>query len=413
LIQYMTRDQNCGRIVRVITRLGVGGAERYVCSSSAHVDRARYPGVLICGSPGKDERQWSELCAEARVEPVYIREMRRGLGLHDAAALARLASVCRDLRPAIIETHTAKAGALGRLAAVAAFGRGARRPGLIHVFHGHVFKGHFASPAVLGFLAIERALARLSDVIIAVSSRVRQELVEQYRIAPSRKIRVVPPGLDFAWVEHLSRRRGWLRARLGVDNGTVILGMVGRLAKIKNIPLMLRAFARFLQTGVDARLVLIGDGEMRAELQGLSRSLGIAQRVEFCGWVLQHADIFSDLDVTCLSSFNEGLPVALVESLAAGIPVAATDVGGVRDVVEAEDGELVAGGEVEAFSHALSKLARARARLSDQRSAAIRQKYSTARMARTLEGIYDELVERKLGARVHDSRLLQTAQPIR
>ncbi len=408
----MTTTGGCDPIVRVITRLGVGGAERYVCSSSAHVNRAKYPGILICGSPGREERQWSELCAEARIEPVYIGQMRRGLGLHDAAALGKLARVFRELRPAIIETHTAKAGALGRLAAVAAFGRGAHRPALIHVFHGHVFKGHFAGPAALAFLAIERALARLSDVIIAVSSKVRQELVEQYRIAPAHKLRVVPPGLDFAWVQHLSRRRGWLRVRLGVDDSTIIFGMVGRLAKIKNIPLTLRAFARFVQTGADAWLVLIGDGEMRAELQSLSRSLGIAQRVEFCGWVLQHADIFSDLDVTCLSSFNEGLPVALVESLAAGVPVVATDVGGVRDVVQpGEDGELVASGEVQAFANALSRLARQRARLSEQRSAAVRHRYSTTRMARTLEGIYDELIERKIRARVHDSRLLQAAQP--
>jgi glycosyltransferase involved in cell wall biosynthesis len=135
---------------------------------------------------------------------------------------------------------------------------------------------------------------------------------------------------------------------------------------------------------------------MRAELESLACGLGIEGRVTFCGWLLEHADIFSDLDVTCLSSFNEGLPVCLVESLAAGVPVVATDVGGVRDIVEpATDGELVKSGEVEAFAEALGRAARERRRLVSARSAAVRAKYSTARMVASIEAIYEELLERR------------------
>ena len=268
---------------------------------------------------------------------------------------------------------------------------------MIHTFHGHVFKGYFSNPANRGFIAIERGLARLNDIIITVSPRIRQELVESYRIAPVDKIRVVPPGLDFGWVEDLERRRGWLRARLGVNGSTLIFGMVGRLAKIKNVALALHAFARFLRTKpVEAQLVIIGDGEMRSELESLACRLGIEQRVTFCGWVLERADIFSDLDVTCLSSFNEGLPVSLVESLAAAVPVIATDVGGVTDVVEpGTDGELVKSGECESFAEALAKVAHRRRMVSLERSAAVRERYSTARMAANIEGIYEELLERR------------------
>ncbi len=387
----------CYRVVRVITRLGVGGAERYVCSLIAHVNREKFASTLICGRPGSNERQWSELAAAARIEPIYLKEMQRGLGMQDAVAAFKLARLLRELQPAIVETHTHKAGTLGRVASLLAFGWGPQRPRLIHTFHGHVFKGHFTGPAIRGFVAIERGLARLNDVIITVSSKIRQELVEEYRIAPPEKVRVVPPGLDFAWVEELGRRRGWLRARLGVNDSTLIFGMVGRLAKIKNIALVLRAFARLLGTQpIDARLVLIGDGEMRPELESLVRRLGLEQRVTFCGWVLEHADIFSDLDVTCLSSFNEGLPVCLVESLAAGVPVVATDVGGVSDVVEAgTDGELVKSGEVEAFAAALGRAACERRRLVPARSAALRAKYSTGHMVANVEAIYEELLERR------------------
>jgi glycosyltransferase involved in cell wall biosynthesis len=207
--------------------------------------------------------------------------------------------------------------------------------------------------------------------------------------------------LDFAWVEELEQPRGWLRARLGVSDSTIIFGMVGRLTKVKNIPLTLRAFASLLQSRkIDARLVIIGDGEMRQGLESLASSLGIKRQVEFCGWVLGRADIFSDLDVTCLSSFNEGLPVCLVESLAAGVPVVATDVGGVRDVVQpGEDGELVESNQVDAFVEALGRLAQRRARLPSQRSAAVREKFSTARMVETLERTYEELIEGEISYR--------------
>ena len=103
------------RIVRIITRLGVGGAERYVCSLSGHVNREKFASTLICGRPGSNERQWSELAAEARIEPIYLNEMRRGVGAPDALAIFKLARLLRELRPAIVETHTAKAGALGRI----------------------------------------------------------------------------------------------------------------------------------------------------------------------------------------------------------------------------------------------------------------------------------------------------------
>ena len=383
-------------IVRIITRLGVGGAERYVCSLSAHVNKEKFAGTLICGRPGSNEREWSELAQTSGVLPVYLEQMRRGLGVHDANATFKLARLLRELRPAIIETHTAKAGTLGRVAALLAFGRGPGRPRLIHTFHGHVFKGHFAQPAIRAFVVIERSLARLSDIIVAVSSKIRQELVEDYRIAPSGKIRVVPPGLDFAWVEDLPRRRGWLRARLAVEDSTVVFGMIGRLAKIKNISLLLRAFARSLQMNpTEARLVLIGDGEMRVELESLASSLGIAKQVMFCGWVLEHADIFSDLDVTCLSSLNEGLPVSLVESLAAGIPVVATNVGGVADVVQSGDGELVESGQIDALAEALAKLASRRIRLPAERAATVRAKYSIGHMVQSLEAIYEELLNRQ------------------
>jgi glycosyltransferase involved in cell wall biosynthesis len=232
-------------------------------------------------------------------------------------------------------------------------------------------------------------------MIITVSPTIRRQLIEEYRIAAAEKVRVVPLGFDFAWRERLVTERGWLRAKLGIGDETVLIGTVGRLAKIKNIALMLRAFAQMLQKEViDARLAVIGEGDQSESLQNLAHELGLDDRVTFCGWVLERERIFSDLDVTCLSSQNEGTPVSIIESLAAGVPVVATRVGGVADVMsDPMDGELVESDNEEALVAALAKLARQRRVIAGGRSTAISQQYSASRMVKNIESLYEEVLQ--------------------
>ena len=147
---------------------------------------------------------------------------------------------------------------------------------------------------------------------------------------------------------------------------------------------------------VDARLILIGDGEMRNRLESLARELSISDQVLFAGWVLDRAKIFCDLDVTCLSSHNEGSPLCLIESIAAGVPVVATNVGGVADVTSSElDGELIEPGNEEAYAAALARAAERRRRVPHQRSAALRDFYSIRRLIGDMESIYSELLDGK------------------
>jgi glycosyltransferase involved in cell wall biosynthesis len=383
------------RIARIITRLGIGGVERHICSLTANLNREKFGSWVIAGRPEKSEREWVEFAAEAGVEPVFIDLLRRKLGLWDLAASFKLNRVLTQIQPHIIETHQSKAGALARAIVGVKFRGNGPRPRLIHTFHGHQFQGYFKSPSVRAFLAIERRLARLTDLIITVTPTIRRQLVEYYQIASADKVRVVPLGFDFAWLRELAHHRGWLRAHLEVPNSTVIFGTVGRLTKIKNVELQLRAFAQMLrQTTIDARLVVIGDGELRAALQSLARDLEISDRVLFCGWILDRAKIFCDLDVTCLSSFNEGSPVCLIESLVAGVPVVATAVGGIPDVVSSVlDGELVPSCDEEAFAAALTRAANCRRRISAKRSAAVRREYSTVRLINDMESLYAELLQ--------------------
>jgi len=400
------------RIARIIARLGVGGSERYVCSLAANLNPEKFRSWLICGRVGGDERQCSEFIDEAGIEPIYVDQLRRGLGPHDVSAAMRIRRLLGEIKPQIVETHTAKAGALGRTTAYLHGMMQHERPRIVHTFHGHVFNGYFRKPVTRAFVLIERQLARLTDMIVTVSPSVRRELVEEYRIADADKVRVVSLGLDFNWLDDLAAHRGWLRAKLAANDSTVIFGTIGRLAKVKNTELVIRAFARVVrEERLDARLVIIGDGELVGALRALARDLSVDHLVLFCGWVLDRARIFSDLDVTCLSSFNEGSPVCLIESLAAGIPVVATEVGGVADVVCGRtDGELVESNNESAFAAAMSRMARAKRRIAAERRATVRAGYSVSRLVHNVESLYDELLANDRHPLADGRSRVQTAQ---
>ena len=192
-------------------------------------------------------------------------------------ALAGLTRLMRAWRPQVVHTHTAKAGLLGRLAA-----RAARVPTVVHTFHGHVLRGYFAPPKQALFRRLEALLARAADALVAVSDAVKQDLVE-LGVARADKIRVIPLGLELGPLAG-ELPRGALRREAGLADGTPLVGMVGRLVPIKDVPTFLRAARLVLETRPAVRFALVGDGEERAALESLCGSLGLAGHVHFFGW---------------------------------------------------------------------------------------------------------------------------------
>ncbi len=384
------------RIARIITRFGVGGVERHVSTLTANLDRTKFHSWLITGRAEQNERECMELAAEAGIEPVIIQRMRRRLSLWDVSASVALYSTLSRIRPQIVETHQSKAGALGRTMARLSFHPLRPKPVLIHTFHGHQFQGYFKNSVSRVFVAVERRLARFTDMIITVTPTIRRQLLNEYRIASADKIRVVPLGFDFAWTDQLQQGRGWLRALVQANESTILFGTVCRLTEIKNLAFLLRAFARLsAKHPTNTRLVIVGDGELRERLQALAAELNISQHVSFVGIIYDRSRIFADLDVTCLTSRNEGSPLCLIESIAAGVPVVATKVGGVADVVTSSfDGELVEPNNEEAFAAALERVAAQRNRISSERSLSLKTYYSIPRLIKNMEEIYTELLDR-------------------
>ena len=308
------------RVVRMATRLNIGGpARQCLLLTRALVDE--FPTILVVGTPRPEEGELTD-------PDVPLRRLPLTRSLHpsnDARAFLAARKLLRAVRPAILHSHMAKAGSVGRMAALSS----GHRPKLVHTFHGHVLDGYFRPTVQQAFLRTERDLAKRTDVLIAVSPQVRDELLALGIGTPDRW-RVVPLGFDLAPFTAVDGPTGRLRQRLGLGSGVPLVGAVGRLVPIKDLATLVRAVARL--DGV--HLALIGDGEQRAELEALVASLGLAARVHLPGWAEDVAAWMADLDVVALTSRNEGTPVALIEAFAAGKPVVATRVGGVPYVVQ-------------------------------------------------------------------------------
>ena len=227
--------------------------------------------------------------------------------------------------PDVVHTHTAKAGTVGRLAACLfnITRRRSRRCFVVHTYHGHVFEGYFGTAASRAIRTVERCLASITHRIVTISPAQRHDIVERFRVAPAGRTTTIPLGLALEPLLVLQPGAPDLRERLGLGTGEVVVGFLGRMVPIKDLPTLIHAFAMALERMPNMRLLLAGDGPERPVLTQLAERLGIEGRVVFPGWVDDLPRFYATLDVCALSSINEGTPVAIIEAMAAARPVAA------------------------------------------------------------------------------------------
>src|SRR4051812_7776447 len=249
-------------VLRVIARLNIGGPAIQAISLTALMQDRGYATRLVRGSESADEGTMDDLAQRFGVEPTLVASMRRDPGPGDARALAELVRIARRDRPALVHTHAAKGGTLGRVAVMLAFPR--RRPVVVHTFHGHSLTGYFSSRTARLYTRIERFLARRTDVLIAVSEEVRNDLVA-LGVAPREQFQVVRLGLDLtAFADDADRatRRAALREYWGVGAEERVVTLVARLVPIKRVDRFLET-AALLGDRSGVRFVIVGDGELR------------------------------------------------------------------------------------------------------------------------------------------------------
>jgi glycosyltransferase involved in cell wall biosynthesis len=317
------------RVLRVIARMNVGGPALQVTGLMEELDADRFDHRLVVGQ--LDEGEGDHLALRAPHVPVTrVAGLGRAPGLAaDLRALRELVAIMREFRPDVVHTHTAKAGFLGRLAALLV-----GVPVVVHTFHGHVLYGYFNRPVTRAVVLAERTMARVSTRLVAVGERVRDDLLGE-RIGRPEQYSVFPPGIALA----PGLPRAEARRALGLPADATVLAFVGRLVPIKRPDRFVRVASRVLAERPDTALVVCGGGTAAGELAPLRR---FGDRVRLLGWRADVENIYAAADLVLLTSDNEGTPVSLIEAGMAGVPAVATRVGSVAEVVlDGRNGLLV------------------------------------------------------------------------
>ena len=408
------------KVVRIIARLNVGGPARHVVWLTAGLRGSDCQTELVAGRVPAGEADMGYFANQNGVAPIYIEEMSREISFQDLISIAKIYRLLMRERPDIIHTHTAKAGTVGRLAALlyrcsaALTLRSSSRPiKVVHTYHGHIFHGYYGPLKTRFFLLIERVLARIAtDRIVVVSKQQLKEINQSFSVGRKQQFVVIPLGLDLSQFSGWQDRRQPFREQLGAGPQEILVGIVGRLTGIKNHQLFFDV-AKLVLRGAEGgetppvRFVVIGEGDLRQALENQVTRDGLGETTVFTGTRSDPENFYPALDVVALTSRNEGTPLTLIEAMANSRPVIATAVGGVIDllgepVTQVEDGfEIcergirVPPGNAQAFAAGILRLmadAELRDRLGEAGKKFVEQNYTKQRLLEDMSGLYKELM---------------------
>jgi len=342
-------------------------------------------------------RQAQELGVTIIVEPALVRRISPLLDLRAVWSLWR---IIRAERPDIVHTHTSKAGIVGRLAAWLA---GA--PVIIHTTHGHVFYGHFSPLLSKVYLIIERIFATFTHRMVALTEGEKQDFLK-FSLCPEGKIVKIHSGVKIDKYLNAKVNRVAFKQELGIHANRLVVGTVGWLWPIKGPMYLLKAMGKVWEGNPECELVYVGKGELEAELRATAAAMGVSDKVNFLGWREDIYNIMPLFDLFALPSLNEGMGRVLVEAMAAGKPLVASEVGGVPDLVTpGATGILVPPGDVEALAAAISEILNdpvKAQKMGDTGRRACRH-YSVAAMLERLVTMYDDTLTAQ-GKRLNGKR---------
>lgn len=384
-------------VIHVITRLDHGGSAQNTMLTALGHDRERFKPLVVMGLPGRWDAQGGQGATEENVrllekegiQSVVIPTMVRSISLlDDMRTLGTLIRLFRRERPSVVHTHTSKAGVLGRIAAWIA-----KVPVVVHTPHGHVFYGHFGPFQSWLFLQIERVLSRITHRLIALTEAERQDHLDR-SVGRSDQFAVVPSGID---------RERFRRARIhgkqqpdwfGCPPDALVVGSVGWLTDIKGHAYLIEAIAKLKRDFPVLHLVIVGSGDRHEVLVQQAGSAGLSNAVHLLGHREDVEVCLSGMDLFVLPSLNEGMGRALIEAMAAGLPVIASRVGGIPAVVRHElTGLLVPPGDAGALAAALRRLLDQpewAAQLGAAASRSVDSRYGSVSMVDAIESIFAE-----------------------
>lgn len=390
------------KVLRIINRFNLGGPTYNVAYLSKYLEG--YETLLVGGEKDESEDSSTFITSSLGLEPVIIEEMKRKIDpAQDIAAYKKLKSIIKEYKPDIVHTHASKAGTLGRLAAFSC-----KVPKVVHTFHGHVFHSYFGVATTTFYKNIERYLAKRSDAIIAISEKQKTELCDVHRICGPDKISVIPLGFDLLkFNSNIDQKRADFRAKYQLTNDTICIGIIGRLVPVKNHKLFIDAFYKLTQqTSKKVKAFIVGDGELRDTLFGQCKSLGLTYsfidqpdynaQLIFTSWIKEVDHVLAGIDIAALTSFNEGTPVSLIEAQACNKPIITTNVGGIENVVIANETALLSkNNDLEEFTKALVTLVEddvLRNKMGSEGWIFVKDHFHYTRLCNDMKQLYDNLL---------------------
>jgi len=382
-------------VIHIITRLDRGGSAQNTMLTVLGHDRTQYEPVVIAGHPGSWDAQGGmaateeqcRLLEKERISYLIVPSLVRPISpWKDLCALWTLISILRAKRPAIVHTHTSKAGVLGRVAAWFS-----RVPVIVHTPHGHVFYGHFSIWKSRVFLQVERILCRVTTALVALTSAERDDHLDR-GVGRADRFAVIPSGID---VDRYRRARAEGRQiPLGYNcpSDAIIVGSIGWLTDIKGHRVLVEAVGYLKDEFPKLHVVIVGNGGQHDALLAQADSLGLRERIHLVGHRDDVERCLAGMDYFVFPSLNEGMGRALIEAMAAGLPVVASRVGGIPAIVRHEEnGLLVAAGDSRALSEALRRILadpQLADRLGRNASRSIGNEFGVKAMVEAVESLY-------------------------
>jgi glycosyltransferase involved in cell wall biosynthesis len=388
-------DKKKIKILRIINRFNIGGPVYNAVLLSAFMPE-EYETLLIGGMPEENEANSLYIAEKYGISPVLISEMQREPNLmNDNSALKKIKEIIRTFQPDIVHTHASKAGALGRKAA---FDCGV--PIVIHTFHGHIFHSYFSWWKTKLYQLIERRLSKKTTGIIAISAIQKNELSLKYKICHPSKIKIIPLGFDLSpFNENLKEKREHTRNSYALEGSDIAIAIIGRLVAIKNHQMFLDIIEKVNQkTRKKVVYFIVGDGEESDNIQESIKPLKEkGMDIRMTSWIKDIATFNAGMDIICLTSKNEGTPVSLIEAQAAGIPIIATNVGGIKDIIlEDKTGYIVNTDDIDGFAEKLWELIEnknKRQEMSQNGWSFVEEKFQYTKLIKNMDEYYKSLLK--------------------
>jgi glycosyltransferase involved in cell wall biosynthesis len=308
-------------VVQIVTRMNTGGVAVLISDLVLEIDPATFEVVLVTGVCQEGEEDYLH-ARGIGLNEVSLPTLKRSLNpVLDVIAFLKIARVLFKLKPDIVHTHTSKAGVLGRIASKIF----SPRSKIVHTYHGHLLHGYFSRIATMGLVLTEKSLARISDVLVAMGSEVKENLLHA-KIGYEKQYKVALPGVRVKKPSPLNLEVNNFRNE---HKDKIVFTFVGRLSPIKRCDRIIQLAKSADLRSSNIHFLIIGDGELRGNLESDSQGLPIT----FVGWQSNPEEWLAISDAAILLSDNEAVPLAMIEAGLAGLPVIATNVGSMADVV--------------------------------------------------------------------------------